>query len=604
MKPPQRATPPPAQDVRRGHAPPPASTLAELSVATEGFGGSATSSRRDRRRVSFLCALSVAVLAGAALTFAGRLEKVCAVTFRLSSPGAEMRAALADYARRNEDALARAAIRRGNWFVDQPAADRLRLGVRTTRAQSGLECVRGLGSEFQQQMQDRAAALRNSPTDTERELQSLIAARQAQFADLYRQVESASSALGNDDPSPHRSALLERWQTLREAFLQKRQALHDATVDAARLQNEPAPTYGLVSAEQRQDALHADAALQQDLNELAINLTELKAHLLHVWRRCVEPLDRVSSAADAFLDAVTSDATSTLWNESRGDEPPLLTAAKEYRESLTAFADAWNRRFDTIRQLDVDPYRAGTLNHYELARRQLNDFLFESSRRLAAMRSVLQGLAANPRDNARFHVALSDLTRAFQTAQTAHHRFEFEAGAIEAPENFRIDATTRAARGLQRRSQLRIRTIERALQEKAIARAKVAQAQARILANQQVQRFREAVDETVDELITLQEQLHLTAEQRAEFLRSTMSLELARTRFTITRSYLEELEDRARRLAKDRMAQADATQVQVVSCQIIDSAANLAERIQLGALGAGLTLLAMLFGQWWITRRI
>jgi hypothetical protein len=51
------------------------------------------------------------------------------------------------------------------------------------------------------------------------------------------------------------------------------------------------------------------------------------------------------------------------------------------------------------------------------------------------------------------------------------------------------------------------------------------------------------------------------------------------------------------------MAGADDTDIELVSCGVIDSPANLTQRLRLGGLGATLTLLAVFGAQWWITRR-
>ena len=244
------------------------------------------------------------------------------------------------------------------------------------------------------------------------------------------------------------------------------------------------------------------------------------------------------------------------------------------------------------------------LDIYQRLRRNLNDFLFDMARRLSTMRSQVHAVGADPRDTARHHVFQSNLMRAFQTVQAAHHRFEFAAGAIETPDNFRLDAAIKSARGLRRRSQDRIRTIEEQLQAKATEHAKKRRVEKLIEAERFIDQARTATNKTVDELLALQEELNLGAEASEAFLRTVLRAEVATSRLEFARTDATQIEDRLRDLAAKRLSAADAASIELVSCDVTGRPINLSERLRIGGIGAALTLLTILLGQWWITRRV
>ena len=233
----------------------------------------------------------------------------------------------------------------------------------------------------------------------------------------------------------------------------------------------------------------------------------------------------------------------------------------------------------------------------------LNDFLFDTARSLSTMRSRVQEVGDDPSDSARHHVYQSNLTRAFHTVQAAHHRFEFAAGALETPDNFRLDAAMKSARGLRRRSQDRIQEIEARLEAKAAERARQRHALELAEAEQFIDQVRSATDRTVDELIALQEELNLDTEASEAFLRAVLRAEVATSRLEIARTDRNQIEDRLRSLAAERVARAKTADVELVSCDVAGRPVNLDDRLRTGGVAGILTLITALLGQYWITRR-
>lgn len=596
--------------------------LEAQSASAPRFAGTPTAGHSfPPRRMNFALAVAAAILVGAVLTVAGGFEYRCAATLQITGQASPERCAsyrkeLLDYSWARAAEMSGAGVIPRHWFVDSPGQNLLRLCVTTSDREAGVDYVRSIATGFRQEMQAIAAAARDTPTKAEEMLTAQVGKLRTRLGEAQDHVGAAIAAFPETDPSEHRQALLGRWQDLQSGFGSARRQLTDASASVARLQSAPQPTHGLVSAEQRREALEADDALRQDLRELAVNLTELKLHLLNVWQRSAGPMERLVLLTDSLLETTSSDrdeliaqqiplvggAHPTIQQDAPRDTA-LVVTIRDYRDMLEAFADDWNHEFTTAKRLQVDPYSGEILDVYQHARRRLNDFLFDAAKRLASMRAQVHGLADDPTDTARHHVFQSNLVRAFQTMQSAHHRFEFAAGTIETPDNFRLDAALRAARGLRRRSQEMIQAIEEKLQERAAQAARKRRMQDLTEAKRIVEEVRSATDLTVDELLALQEELNISAERSEAFLRVVLKAEVATARLELTRADLHKAEDLLQRLAAQRAAVDDRTDVELISCGVVNRPVNLARRLRVGALGAALVFLTVLLAQWWITRR-
>lgn len=585
-----------------------ATPLQALSAASDRYTRSIAGSRPPYRRPSIVLASIAALAVAGALTFAGRFEYCCQATLRAAGSVTADRFAvhrreLLDYAwDRTSDApgLPGASQR---WFVDSPESGMLRFCLTTTDRQAGVERVREIALGFRAKMLDAARTARATPTPAEDVLSRYASRLQARLTETQEQVDAAILALPDTDPSEHRTAFLVRWRALRSDFDAARRQLAEASEHTEQLRAEPMPAHGLVEAERRKAALEADAALQQDLRELSVNLSELKAHLLDVWQQSGGSLEQLILSAEEFGEFVSESRHSEgLPDDSARPETPVILVGP-YVELIEEFAGAWNREFVSLQRLDIDPYSGEVLDVYHRVRRLLNDFLFAAAKRLASMRSEVRAVSEDSTDSARHHVFQSNLIRAFETMQAAHHRFEFSAGTLETPDNFQLDVALRAARGLRRRSQERVGRIEEELQAKAAKRAHDRRMQELTEAEALVEQVRTATDETVDELIALQEELNLSAEMSEAFLRAVLKAEIATAKLKLTQDDLSTTKDRLHELEVQRTAGTPESPVEFISAGVIGRPVNLPERLRAGAVGGGLTFLLVLLAQWWITRR-
>jgi hypothetical protein len=576
------------------------------------------------------------------LTFIEPFEYVCGATFRLavtdgphSGPYpadvdaqlASFRTQLLDYAwhqRTDGMVVAGSGV---HWFVDAPAAGLLRLCLTTSDPEADTQHLRQLAQGYLAEVAARTGAARANPSEAEAMLSQFAAELQARLNETRAKVEESVASLPESDPRQRRDALLSRWRVLQEEFLQARDDLARASAELARLEAEPEPTHGIVSHEDRNEALSADTALQQDLRELEVNLTELKLHLLNVWQESAGELEHLGIAADELL-ATHAPGSDQLDGRSRATEraagfsprgrsqPDRLEGrthklaggsaeevAGRYRELLDTFSNAWNRDFAAFRRLEVDPLSSDMLTIHQRLRSALNDFLFSSSTYLAALRAGVVTLGAGAEDRAQLHVFESNVVRSFQAVQTAHRRFEFAAAAIETRDNFRLDTALRSARGLRRRSQQRIKGIDERLQREAQQHAREQRDEALAVARKKIEGLRSAAGQVVEDLVTLQTELNLSVDVSEDFLRSALRAELTEHQAGTTRADLAKTEGRLQDLVDRRTSAFDDVTIELVDCGVIAGPVNLGQRLRIGGIGALATLLVVGIGQWWLNRR-
>jgi hypothetical protein len=264
---------------------------------------------------------------------------------------------------------------------------------------------------------------------------------------------------------------------------------------------------------------------------------------------------------------------------------------------LGSFIDAWTAEFTGLQRNEVDAFSAEVLDANERLRKLAHDFLFNSGQRLSTARKQLKSIADDPGATSRHHVLHSNLTRGFQSVQGLRHRFEFAAGALDTPDNFRLDSSLRAARGLRRRTQERIEQIERKLLAEARQRARQEQAEALAEAQQAIERTRAAAERTVEDLFTVQEGLLAGGQLSEEFAAAVLRAELAAQRVLATRQALATIEGRLSEMASQRRAAADSLQVELVSCEVVGYGLDGWRRARLGLIGFVATFIVVLVGQ-------
>ncbi len=242
--------------------------------------------------------------------------------------------------------------------------------------------------------------------------------------------------------------------------------------------------------------------------------------------------------------------------------------------------------FTGLEQTEIDPRSDALLEQYQRVRILLHDFLFQASRRMRAIRTEVDRLRSDPRNDARWYVFLSGLVRRFQSLQQAHHRFEFAAGELETPDNFRLDAALQSARGLFQRSQARIQEIENRLQRQAAEQARARYREDLRQTEEALHQARLAADEALNDLLALQRELNQSADLQEARLRRRMQEEVAAARLTITESSLADTRDVLKRLEAERLRTAEG-RIELLAVEVDRLPRNLPVRLLTILLAAG-----------------
>ncbi len=563
---------------------------------------------RTARAARWFPAILAAVAVGAILTFVEPSEHRFRATFLVtdeSSPGyaAQLRADLLRCCSDTAQAGGSDHPQREQWFIDTPSPDSFRLCLLTTGRRYGLPRVKTMARDFLADVRARVAVTRSTPSEVQVRLERYSSRLEAGLRETEQQLEAIQASLPPIDPRAERRALLDRWASLRSSFTSARERLIERDAEVERLRSEPEPTHGIIPTEERRRALQANAALQQDLRELEVKLTEVKLELLKVWKGSADRLEQLKSAAGELIGMAPRIESAQAVDDAGPAVARLLEEARQYHDALMIFAEAWTDGLMRLREVRVDPLDPVLLDAHERTRKRLNGFLFHSGKRLSAMRASLRTVSRGSTDHARRYVIQSDLTRGFQTVQTAHHRFEFASGAIDTTNNFRLDSALRSARGLRRRSLKRIEAIDRRLQTEAADLARRQRRRELAEAERLVDETREEADTIIEELIAAQDALNGKSDESEAFVEAGLRNGVITSRIEQTTDMLQELHEEIGELQKQRADETSSIGVELVSCEMLPGAVNLPERIRTGVVGAVLTFLALIVVPWWVRRR-
>ncbi len=578
---------------------PSGSGLQALSEAGRQYGRAFDRPGRSRQGSRLAVAVLTAVCVGTAVAFFGGSLYRCTATLRLKGdPDARqtdtIRRSLADFAWDHVlDEDEPADWRRGV-TATSPAPGLLLVTVIASSPREGVEHASAIVHGFQGLLRERADAVRRTPGAIENALSQRRRDLQARGEAALAEVEAAVAAIPATDPSNHRETLLARWRDLRGIFSTLSGTVAATSTELATLQAAPTPTQGLVSSDARRRALEGDAMLGQDLSELSVTLSELKLHLLNVWQASSGPLAQLGQSVEDFLALEDQDAAANSIGASLSGQGLWVQAARDYRDGLAGFSETWDRRFLALKRHDVDPMAGDILDAFQRARRELNGFLFQAGRRLTTVREAVRTTLADPRNAARRHVFESSLVRRFHAVEAAHHRFEFSAGTIETPQNFRLDIALKSGRGLRRRSTERIDRIDQALRVQAAQRAVQGRDAALAAAKEKLDAARHTADATVDELLALQDELHLNSTTHEAFLRAVLKAENARVRLEPIQADLAETERALLEHSRARLIEAAALGARLVTAAANEGPVSLGDRWRPAGVGGGVAFVVVL----------
>lgn len=479
-------------------------------------------------------------------------------------------------------------------LVDAPVPSCVRAVMTTIDRAAGNKSLTVTADRFLAALQVLSQKLRADRSPLETVLLDQSARLRGRLNEAQQKLDSTSAALPPSDPRVNREALRLRWAALRADWASSSGVAQQAAEEIERLRFAPDLTAGVVAEEDRRAALEADAALQQDLKELNVRLTEMKLHLLQVWQLSAGRLEQLSKEAEAFKTTLAGIDTSKFSANLKAGLDALRVTLDAYSVTLAAFQNAWTTEFNSVKLLEIDPQDPVLIDLQERVRKLLGDFLFKGSKQLGDLRQQLGDAENTDSASARHHVLESTLTRGFQTVQTAHHRFEFAASMIETPENFRLDAALRSARGLHRRSREQTQFIEKRLELEAATRAKADRQRALAEAAETIEQLRVDSLRTVTELFNVQDGLLAAGIETQDFLLAALRVEVVAQTVQAMQRDLSELESRRQELESARLEQANQLAVKQTPIELVGTDYQWGMRVRVGVAAGVLSFLAVL----------
>lgn len=479
-------------------------------------------------------------------------------------------------------------------IVDIPAPSCVRAVVTTSDRSRAEKSLTATADRFLAALQVLSQKLRADRSPLETVLLDQSARLRERLVEAQQKLDATSAALPPSDPRVNREALRLRWNALRADWASSSGVAQHAAQEIERLRSAPDLSSGVVADADRRAALEADAALQQDLKELNVRLTEMKLHLLQVWQLSAGRLEQLSKETKAFKTTLAGIDTSKFSANLKAGLEGLRVSLDAYSVTLAAFANTWTIEFTFVKQMEIDPQEPLLIDLQERVRKLLGDFLFKGSKQLGDLRQQLGDAGDKDSASARHHVLESTLTRGFQSVQTAHHRFEFAASMIETPENFRLDAALRSARGLHRRSREQTQFIEKRLELEAATRARADRQRALQEAAETIEQRRVDSLRTVTELFNVQDGLLAAGVETQDFLLAALRVEVVAQTVQAMQRDLAELESRRQELESARLEQANQLTVKRMPIELVGRDYLWGLRMRVGVVAGMLTFLVVL----------
>ncbi|HEY3246456.1 MAG TPA: hypothetical protein VGM03_24175 [Phycisphaerae bacterium] len=424
---------------------------------------------------------------------------------------------------------------------------------------------------------------------------------QQQIGRSATQTPRATAAAGTCALPTTRQQLTERVDAWRVAVTYLQSELRQAEAQKQALDSAPPPQKSPVSAERRTAAQAADVALTQDLAELSVKLTELRASMLSVWQSAAPLIEELTLAAARLIQA----------GQEHGAAPAgidrIIEQSEECHRWVEAFAGAWNREFAALRQDAVDPIGPSVVEVLDRCTRLRNDLLFNVSTALTALRgdlrSLEQGAATggfSAAEQARQHRLTSALLSEFHALEKAYQHFELATGALQPENNPRLDAAQRAARGLRRRTQTRIQQIDDQLALVALHAAQQSRAAAARQLDENIGELRSELSRRLDEGLVLQANLVADRTAGEDLARTSAAAEVRRASTAETARVLDTVEAHLKELTESQAGRLDPAAVKLLGVTVQRQPINLTARITRGWLAAsGMLVLLLLVPRLW-----
>lgn len=490
------------------------------------------------------------------------------------------------------------------WQVaaDVPAGT-VRVDLKVGDPAQGEDTLHDLAEAYLDHLGDVADDALAARGQGERIVEQRLARLRAALSRTMRRERDTRAALPAENPLDRRETARQALAVRRRAFAAGRRELHIATRRLEELRATALPEHPPVDPLARESALWADVELRQDLGELCVRLTAVRTYLLDVWQEASPALDELIAAAGDVEQLGLTKAGDVSATPQRAALERAAEAACDYHRLLTDFARTWTKEFVGVQQARVDPAVARMLDVEERLSSTLGDFLFASSAQLTVIRDQVRAVGEQSDGQARHHVLIANLTRAFHALQTAHHRFEFAASMVRRSNNFRLAAAVKSAEGLRRRALRQERVIDLRLEQ--AAREAAAQAREEEIAalERGIAELRAAGQARVDGILDLQDRIDGVTPAADRFTGHTATAAVLGRRVTELAGEIARTEEQLAGLAAARQTPVDPQAVRVTASHVDPTPTNLPRRMAFGWAAGVTTFLALILVQRLLPRR-
>ncbi|MHC4064717.1 MAG: coiled-coil domain-containing protein [Planctomycetota bacterium] len=491
---------------------------------------------------------------------------------------------------------------RADWQVAADAqAGTLSVEILVDDPAQGAETLVTLAATYLSRLRASAEAALAEGSDGERILRERLDRLRSTLSRATRQERDLRAALPTHNPILRRNATREELAQRRRDLSAQQHQLVIALRGLDDMKTGRPAQHPSIDQKARERAVRADVELQQDLEALRVRLTAVRTHLLDVWQQAAPILDELIAAGGDLQQLGAVEVAGT--GPQRADLERAVEAGGDYHRPLTTFAETWTKEFVALQQAKVDPAAARVLEVAERLPRTLGDFLYAASATLTDIRDRVRSVNEEPDGQARHHVLIARLTRAFHALQNAHHRFEFAASMVRATNNFRLAAALESADGLRRRTLRRMQLLELQLTEE--ARREAARARENAIADLEAEilEFRSAGQASVDAVLGLQDRIEGVTPVADQYTSSTATADTLAKRIGDLSTEIDRTERQLTDLVAARRAPVDPEAVSPAKPEVNPTPVNLSRRVAYGWAAGVSSFLILLLIQRFVPRR-
>ena len=557
------------------------------------------------KRVQWTVSVLVAATIGTASFFVGGFQYRAAVELRVTDAGVpetvlgDLRRELLDQA---WQALS-ASTDRWRVELDVPARA-LRVTVTSPRSGQVSTSVVQVATDCVEHIRKVVEHARTQPGPDE----VVLAEFRQRLADEHRvlngDLRRIESTLPGEDCALVDAELHTRLTARRADYAQNRERVRQAEAQLAAIRAAPPPERATVDPEVREQAIRADAEVQQDLKALRVQLAEARYQLLGVLEAASPMLDALAASAKDLEELCSGDQVGSAEAELRRSVERIGQSTADYGALLTEFAQVWAREGDGLRTLADDPRRANVLHAQATLYDLLSGFIFQSTVPLTSIRDQVRAVSTAPGTPAHRHELASSLARGLHALQSAHHQFEFAAGDVKPSNNFRLDAALKSAKGLYHRSCGRLEQIEERLSRQALADLRATRARRIAVLEQEIGQLRPTLDASVEAMMATHEQADRNAPTLQGYRESRAVAGVYEERILDVERKLARIDTQLNDRAAKRMEVINTDHLLIVPLRAGRWPVNLPAKLFQGTL-AFAAVLALLIGlQLWLSPRV